>query len=338
MNRIILTSFTSIDSPGGVPRWNRDFVKHFPKALHYSWSDLVNDTGGDIYIEEWSKAKILNQWLLHNKLVDHDDIVITDGFWGDGLFPDKTVSVAHGIWSHLTKDDVDSGKSPEFPVNNIMQVNYRRRHLAAGGRIVAVSDFIAEQLELQWGWKVEVINNAIDVDKFKPLSKRKDRVRPIIIHGVTTTNKGFDHIDAIKSLDADVWLLDEASERLSVPKYDALKEADVVVQPSAYEGNSYFVLETLASGVPIVVYNVGLMHEALKKGWNGMFGTILDRKLRSPQTTLKATESILKTIDGPNLMRQGARIFAEDYSIEKFGRQWEEFLVKEFGNVVLQSR
>ena len=322
---------------GGVPRWNQDFKRCFSHVQHYSWDDVVENTGGDVNVPEWQKAKILNSWLLHNKLVDHDDVVVTDGYWGDGLFPDKTVSVAHGIWSHLTKEDVDAGMTPEFPFEHAVQVNYRRKHLAAGGRIVAVSSFISHQLDVQWGWKVPVINNAIDVKQFHPVFEKLPRKRPVIVHGVTTTNKGYYHIESIKDLDADVLLLDDAAKFFGLPKYEALAQADLVVQPSAYEGNSYFVLEALACGVPLIVYDVGLMYEASREGWSNCMGTILDRKLRSTETTRRATEEALSRIKPTIAWAWEGRDFACLHSIEVFKKEWTEYLGREFGDVVLQS-
>jgi len=335
MRDIVLISYTSLNAGGGVPRWNRDFIAGFPGTKHYSFDDVARaNPGFSINPPEWDRAHILNQWLIWSKKIKKSDIIIVDGFWGLGLDGYNVISIAHGIWSHLTKDDVDAGKQPEFPVHNTIQVKYRRDHLARGGKIVAVSDFISEQMLLQWGFTSTVINNAIDLDKFKPSQVFSDQPRkPLIIHGVTTANKGFDHIDAVKKAvpQADVLLLDDAAEALRCGKYEALAQADLVVQPSAYEGNSYFVLETLACDVPIIAYNVGLLYSISRickcagDKEHCCIGSVIDRKLRSPEITARQTKFILESVLRDR-SPYNPRHVAEKFSIQKFHTQWKGYL------------
>lgn len=331
MRDLVLVSFTPLDAAGGVPRWNRDFIAGFPGTKHFSWKDALPAVGGvDRHdIPEWEKAKILSRYLIWSKKIKKDDIILADGFWGLGLEDYDVISVAHGIWSHLIKEDVDSGKPPEFPVHNAVQVDYRRKHLTRGGKIVAVSDFISRQMEAQWGFESSVINNAIDLEKFHPV-ERFPRSRPLIIHGVTTHNKGFDHIEAVcNKIDADVIVLDQAAQKLKLPKYEALAQADLVVQPSAYEGNSYFILEALACGVPVVAYNVGLLNSlseiCRKNDIPCMVGGIIDRRRRSPDETVRITKWILESIlrdRKPYNPRQVAELF----SLKRFHQEWKNYL------------
>lgn len=335
MKQIVLVSFTSLHAGGGVPRWNRDFIAGFPETKHYSYDDLpiLNKQG----FGEWDCARLLGSWLYSTRRVTKDTIVIADGFWGEYLssLGMNVISVAHGIWSHLTKEDVDAGKSPDFPVHHAFQVKHRKDHLRRGGKIVAVSRFIQEQMNLQWGFSSDVINNAIDLDKFKPPSSKTLRERPLVIHGVTNSNKGFDHIHSLeRSLNgvADVLLMDRAAERLGYSleeKYKVIGEADLIVQPSAYEGNSYFVLEALASDVPIVAYNVGLLNSistiAKENGIQAVIGSIIDRKYRSPSETAKVGKFILDSVIRDR-SPYNPRVVASLFSIERFHREWRKYL------------
>ncbi len=328
--KIVLVSFTSLNASGGVPRWNRDFKAGFPEGtvVHYSWDDVIRDCG-DAPIPEWEKAKVLANWLRFKKKIDLDDIVIGDGFWADGYYPDRTVSVCHGNWSHTTADDVAKGIPPEFPHHHKAQLEFRKKHSSNGGRMVSVSMFIAHQCKIQWGFEIPVINNGIDLNKFRPLSYRVPRERPVIIHGVTNENKGFDHIKYLqKGLNADILLLDEAGKFFSLPKYQALSQADLVVIPSAHEGNSYFCLESLASNVPVAGYDVGLLFEALKVQ-TGFPGFIMDRNKRSPSCTLDGVVNNLEMIQKYGTY-QAPREWVSYYSLEKFQRNWREYLKKEF--------
>src|SRR2546423_143417 len=85
-NRVVLVSYTPIDAPGGVPRWNRDLMSTFEEGscFHYSWWDAAQALGippEEQLIPEWEKAVILNRWLLRTGRATPDDIVIGDSFW-----------------------------------------------------------------------------------------------------------------------------------------------------------------------------------------------------------------------------------------------------------------
>lgn len=339
--RPVLISFTHLNAGGGVPRWNRDFIAGFPGAVHFSWDDMPKGPPG--VTNEWDAAFALNTWLHMNKKVTADDIIIADGFWGERLsdLGYNVISVAHGIWSHLTIEDVKLGRQPEFPFHHAKQVEHRRKHLARGNPIVAVSDFISYQMKCQWDFDSITINNAIDLEKFKPATAQEWGSwhwddDPAIIHGVTTANKGFDHIEAVKKAippPGQVMLLDEAEKDWQIPKYDCLKLAHLVVQPSAYEGNSYFVLETLASGTPIVAYDVGLLWSikeiAKRNGVEPCIGAVIPRKYRSPQETAKVTKFICDSIvrDSSRGRNQyNPRQVAELFSLKRFHDEWRSYL------------
>lgn len=333
---LALISFTPINAPGGVPRWNRDFKKCFPEAKHFSWWDCPLSKLPD-ESSEWDKARALNSWLRRAGAIKHDDIVIVDGFWGMGLedFP-NVVSVCHGIWSHLTKEDADAGVKPDFPIHHAVQVGYRKGHLNRGGRLVSVSMFIQHQMDIQWGFESEVINNAIDLDDFKPTFKPHCDWMSII-HGVNDKKnpvKGWDHIEHAKrnSDGAEILSLDEAykkyGSREDVTKYDVLSWADFVLIPSAFEGNSYFALESLALDVPVVAYDVGLFYEISEKGLHDDVGVILPIGTRHVDNTVIGIEEMMKALHETRPLRP--RDVASRYSLQKFHAQWRAYLKKEF--------
>ena len=324
--RLISISFTSIDSPGGVPRWNRDLKRFFPELIHYSWDDCPFDAN----VPEWDKAKTLNAWLRHEKLITKDDIILVDGFWGMGLedFP-NVVSVCHGIWSHRTAEEAEAGMTPDFPLHHAMQVGYRRKHLDSNGRLVAVSKFIASQMRRQWGFESIVINNGVDLERFIPGNRYDDTIEcPLIIHGVNDKKnpvKGWDHIEYVKkNVNAKILSLDEAHVTYGGDKYSVLSMADFVLIPSSFEGNSYFLLETLACGVPVVAYDIGLMYGL------GIFkqivGIALRREAYSKEETLNGVRHMLSCCKEEFDPRSIARL----YSLEKFGSEWNSYLNKEF--------
>jgi len=345
---IVLISFTGENASGGVPRWIRDFKNGFPEAKSYSWKDTVSRFSTD---SEWDKAEQLNKFLIETGKIKSDDVVIVDGFWGLGLEDYKNViSVCHGIWSHLIKEEADAGKEPDFPLHHEQQVKYRKEHLARGGRLVAVSQFIQHQMNIQWGFNSTVINNAINLEEFKPTNKQHPFRKALIIHGINdkgNENKGWKHIEYcfehLKDL-AIFMSLDEAHTSLkaiygsSLEKYEALAMADAVLIPSAYEGNSYFALECLASDVPVITYDVGLFYE-IKQSFEGSQrfigpkGIVMNRKERSESETLNAVSRFLSFLNENNWDGYiSPREIAKEYSIKNFHKQWKDYLKEQFGH------
>lgn len=120
-------------------------------------------------------------------------------------------------------------------------------------------------------------------------------------------------------------------------KYEVLAMADMVLIPSAFEGNSYFALETIACDVPVVAYDIGLFHElSLTNGLGGLtnkVGCLLSRKLRSKEETLAGVKLFLGR--GNNCQtywdHTSPRQVAKNYSIQEFHKNWREYLYHEFG-------
>jgi len=344
--KIVTVSYTPLDASGGVPKFNRDIHGAFEgvKCEHYSWWDICRERGWDPNkqdIPEWDKAELLGKWLIWNKKVSpSEDVIIADSFWAQGLIGCKMlVSHQHGNWSHTTAEDVAKGVPPEFPQHAAAQLAFRQRYVSAGHKLTTVSQFIQEQMKLQWGLDSRVINNGIDVRKFLPVKEKWERKRPLIIHFTTTGNKGFDHIEAVKnSIDADVLLLDEAHRKFSSnsDKYEVLAQADLVVHPSAHEGNSYAVLETLSCAVPLVAYDVGLMREVSTRGLSRKVGEVLPREYRNPNTTVQGVSRLLERVRG----KDGTlwpREVAFDYTLDHFRVHWREHLVSKF-NISVTNR
>lgn len=330
---LVLISYTPLNASGGVPKWNRDFIKAFPEAKHYSWWDFpYAEQGITTYnLTEWEKARTLNTWLCNRKLITSKDIVIVDGFWGLGIpYWKNIISVCHGNWSHTTKDDVDAGIQPEFPHHHAIQLKYRKDIIKNGGKLVAVSEFIADQCNLQWGFNIPVINNAIDTNKFLPAENKFQRKRPIIVHGVTNSNKGYEYISAIKDeVNADIFLLDELAQHLNLEKYKALAQADLCVIPSQHEGNSYFCLETLSCGVPIVAYAVGLPYSFVKNRHDVLPGDVIGQYWR--RNVKEFTCRVKLFFDEyDEYFSNIARRYALEYDILRFNKEWKDYLLKEF--------
>lgn len=342
MRRIVTVSYTGLDAGGGVPKFNRDLHGAFPdrECLHFCFMDFpwwheVHARGET----EWGRAMILNEYLIRTRKITSDDVVVADGFWGNGLehLP-FAISHSHGIWSHLTHDDVVAGKAPDMPLHHAAQVVFRRNWTRLGKRLTAVSAFIAEQMRLQWGFETDcVINNGVDTELYRPaVGRTGDIDRPLIVHGVndpSNANKGWDHIELLRtearagrlnavilSLDEEHAWLERVSGRSWAKPY-ALAQADLVIHPSGYEGNSMFVAEALACGVPVLGYDVGFLWSVRDRL------TVMDRRRRSPEHTLLQARALLA--DEASLWRSGemGRMIAEAcLRIEVFREAWRSYV------------
>jgi len=335
MGRIVTISYTELNAGGGVPKFNRDLHAAFPdrECAHFCWWDHpfhpeLDEQG---LTPEWAKARLLNEYLISRRLVRSDDVIIADGFWADGLQSMPfAVSHSHGIWSHLTKEDVDAGKQPDMPYHHAAQVSFRKRWVELGKPLTAVSDFIADQLKQQWGWDAHVINNGVDTDVYRPATKIPDVKRPLVIHGVNdrgNANKGWDHIEWIidHHPEWNVLSLDEACGSLSLPKNEALAQADLVVHPSGYEGNSMFIAEVLACDVPVVGYDVGFLWKVRGKFEGAAIGRVISRSRREPSVTEQNALSLLQEIRlGSNFDPRS--IALEHLSISRFRENWRAYV------------
>lgn len=342
LNRLITISYTGLDAPGGVPKFNRDLHGAFPdrECVHYCWADYpYSDRADVVMLPEWDKARILNLYLLKSRKVTREDTVVADGFWAWGLesLP-HAISHSHGIWGHVTWKDVQRGNEPENPFHHYAQIAFRGTWTRLGKRLTAVSEFIASEMEAQWQFKVDrVINNGVDTDVFRPSSRDTGLNDLLIIHGVNdrgNTNKGWDHIESLKQSipSAHVLSLDEAQTLLNDrheehwSKPEALAAADIVVHPSGFEGNSMFVAEALACGVPVVGYDVGYLW-----GVDREYGmTVMSRDWRSPDLTVQTVKALLDDFDhalklsGPEGLSR--RLALRDLDIKDFRGRWRVYV------------
>ena len=336
MRRLVTISYTPLDAGGGVPKFNRDLHLAFPdrECIHYSWQDFPWHPEVDARGEtEWGRARTLNEYLVRSRKVTTDDVVIADGFWADGLdhLP-LVVSHSHGIWSHLTHEDSLAGMQPDMPLHHFVQVEFRRRWISQGKHITAVSEFIAEQMRLQWGFVVDrVINNGVDTNIWHPIDRSLETKPELIsiVHGVndpSNENKGWAHIQLLHDQlpGALILSLDQASEQFSDRyKPSVLAHADIVVHPSGFEGNSMFVAEALACGVPVIGYDVGFLYTLR----NGPLCSVMDRSKRSPEYTLETVQSMLSDRHRLERARGIARTIATQHlDISHFRQEWRSYV------------
>jgi hypothetical protein len=133
-----------------------------------------------------------------------------------------------------------------------------------GHTLICVSPFIHKILKEEHGIESKLVPNAIDPTKFQNtiLMENASVEKPIILHGITSVNKGADILDEFKSkigTDFDVLSIDEVCQKYSCSKEYAYKLASVMFMPSKWEASSYLLLEALAAELPFVAYRSGVL-------------------------------------------------------------------------------
>ena len=306
--RILLISQSKTDS--GVPVWNRHFMERFPSAEWWCWNDFPEWQNYDNRSEP-EKVMIFTKWLLDSGVYKADCPIIADGFWGAPINVDWLISVAHGIWDH------DRG---DFQDNFQFQHSFWENHISQGRTVVAVSPFIQSRFKDRWGWDIPVIGNSIDLSQWSPIKNKFNREKPIVLHGIKETNdnrKGSDVLPHIieRLPDFEVLQLNEACDKYGLDRATMLANADVVLTPTRFEANSYFMLEALACDVPVVSFATGLLWNAPKD----TVGIVANRF--SAEVFADAVKNVYT-----NRFSYTPRKWVSQYSLDYFEEEWTKLL------------
>ena len=176
--------------------------------------------------------------------------------------------------------------------------------------LLAVSRNLANEMSALYGLnrKIRVIVNGVDVQKFKPArcnfsTLLKERSKTKILGTVARLDRGKNidqlivDVATISSLPVHLVIVGDGPERERlenlVKKYKILNKTrllgnrndvprilnclDVFVLSSVSEGFSNVILEAMASGLPVVAYDVGGNRELVQDGMGGFLVPLKDR-------------------------------------------------------------
>ncbi|MBE3100951.1 MAG: glycosyltransferase, partial [Firmicutes bacterium] len=237
--RIVILTKTSMENGvGGVPVHCYYLQKVFPEAIHLTCSKV--GVKKDI-IQKMSVN--LGQLAEQKGLIEPDDIVITDGFWGCGVSNQaRVIAVCHGTLA----GDVGI----KHPISQFQKQQMQ------GKRYVAVSRNAAIESIQYYGVSCEAtILNGVDLDIFHPSKDVKDfTVGFLEPQGKIQLARYGKLLDEIKTtfkthVIKGTWPYKMAEE---------YRKCSVYLHLSRYEGCSYAVNEALASGLPVIGTPVGL--------------------------------------------------------------------------------
>lgn len=232
--------------------------------------------------------------------------------------------------------------------------------LALCAKIVAVSQANADDL-FRLGAdrrKVSIIPNGIQMERF--LNGRKLRIirdNPLILYvGRVSEDKGlgslikavplvlkdfprakflivgedYGYLSRLKALvrksgvEKSVALLGRLSDEELVRVY---KKADAFVLPSELEAFGIVVIEAMASGLPVVVSNVGGMKNIVHDGVNGLLFEVGNSKQLAEKIISLFNDEHLRV----KLAENGRKTVLENYSIEKVVDKLEKLYLEVLG-------
>jgi len=247
-------------SPGGVERFGFFLKQAIPELEVYSIQDLPPEVNIALHTSQWEVAEYLNSWLLKEKLVDENTIVLADGWWVNGLQGKvaRLISVVHGTY---TSTAIEHEKSP-FDEPHTLEFGVEQDKIWNDDRVevVAVSKRTAFELQHQSNIKPDaIIEHGIPLDIYKPDRKPKNR---LILHVATSLRKGKDTVAEINAMN------EFKIEQLGfAPNGDMEEEArlwnrgGIFFAPTRFEGNSYALLEAIACGLVPVSYATGFAYD-----------------------------------------------------------------------------
>jgi len=235
INKIAIISYTSRQEGclSGVERFNW----YLQKAI-----------GGKIYTGTMFKMpspQALNAVLQHEGLIDEETLCIVDGSWGLGIDVGiLVISVVHGTWAEFNL------RNHKKHIEDKDQDNMWHR---PNTKMVAVSNASAKYLLKHHKVKADkIILNGVDTNIFKPIEHKQVNHKPVVLHCGRDYNKdGGGKLQQIKEMLKDKFHF----KLLNVKDGEEIKvfqHSDIVLQCSKYEGNSYFMLEGMACGLPVV--------------------------------------------------------------------------------------
>jgi glycosyltransferase involved in cell wall biosynthesis len=278
----VLTVSLSNSGGFGVPKWNHTLKEALTQydVQNFAFDEHVSNAPANA--NEIQKSQSFTKWI-HDRRHDHESLVIfADGFWAATYQgPAKVVSVIHGLWSHPDRDKWDDGLIEERKQLFDYQIDYYKQAKKIGHTLICVSPFIHKILEKEHGIESILIPNAVDLDfwdKVNITTLEKDK--PLILHGITSVNKGSDILQQIENHPLikdrfDIGSIDEIAAHAGVPKAVAFKAADVAFLPTKWEASSYLLLECLANNLPIAAYRAGILNDSSQKRMDSI-GVIVD--------------------------------------------------------------
>lgn len=296
---------------GGVEQFGMYLQRAIPDLRLLSWPDYPHWKEYGEYAD-YEKAQILSHWLLDERVLDKDSVVLTDGYWGMGLEGrvGRLISVVHGTYyGRFMQHQIHQwGEIVGMDHVEAQREHWKNEHVEP----VAVSlDTYGELITMGIG-SVPCIRHGVDAEVYKPIVMPGGRCW---MHAATSNRKGLHLIPQIEQLSGmQIEPMNEFSG-MAENKAARLNAARALIAPTMHEGNSYLLLEALACNIPVLTFKTGLAWEM-----DHRCGLITDDV--APHSIANA----MLTWDNWGHHCEPREWLLNRSSIESFEKKWREFL------------
>jgi glycosyltransferase involved in cell wall biosynthesis len=224
-------------------------------------------------------------------------------------------------------------------VRQAEEVEHQRATLIVAGSTFVQNSLISHGVPQS---RIRVNAYGVDTNEFRPNGQRADQPMRFIYAGAIRGRKGMPLlIEAWRQLrprGAELWIVGAASSATqhlipdlpglrvlgAMPREQlatTLRECDVFVFPSFFEGLALVVLEALASGLPVIATTTSGAADVITAGQDGF--------LIDPGNVAALVELMNACLEQPAMVRemaQKARVTAERFTWSAYGDRWMQIL------------
>lgn len=332
-----LLSFYSFDQvKGGTELFSEHLKRAFPGLEVMTYGD-VDHSGlpnlDRLNLQQPRMGFSLSRDFLHRSRLERYDLVIcnsTAGWWLSLRRPGVPMMNVFHYTSISLSEGTLRGTPGYLPSRYLMPVF--EKAAARGKMNIAVSAKVHRELSQNYRVRSTIIENGVDLERFRPLPPAECRERLGIDHdgplaifvGRADHTKGFEIVRELASRRKDLKVLCVTSGqvegenlivRCNVPN-DLMPvhycAADLMLFPSRYESFGFAPLEAMACDVPLVASRTGLMEDLDDE----RAGAIVPR--HDVEEYMAAVDRVLATRPHPR------GLVGERYSLERFARDYRE--------------
>lgn len=239
------------------PDIGRGGVEQFARDLRTATGEMLFLSYHNPTLPPWETARTKNEENLAQGMIEPDDIVVADGFYGYGLHDgqvERLITVCHGSYAGMMREYMIN-PPPSFGPGLMAWLLEASRYQEATYRnseVVCVSK--GAEIELQEiygpGLDVHTIRNGVDLALYTP----GEGSGWVCVAG-NDERKGSDIIRHLRDNDQEISELGYDDEKPSL-----WRKYKYAILPSRYEGGQYAALEAMATNMQIVAYHSGFFN------------------------------------------------------------------------------